>query len=62
VALIAKKEKFFTMNIRRVAEQLYYKIKMGAAIEHKTTKDFVLDTLKEKLQELERLGKLPKEK
>jgi ERCC4-type nuclease len=62
VALVVKKDNFLALNIRRVPEVLFYKIKMAAAVERKSTRDLVLDLLQGKIDELERQGKLPKEK
>ena len=49
-------------NFRDIPRGLMQRVKMAAAYEGKTVKQFLIDLAKAKLQELERKGILPKGK
>ena len=49
-------------NFRDIPRDLMRKVKMAAAHEGKTVKDFLIELAETKLQELERKGILPKGK
>ncbi len=51
-----------TLNIRGIPKETIYRLKMAAAAEHRTVKGFLLALIKERIQELERKGLLPKGK
>ena len=50
------------LNIRDIPRDMFFRLKMAAALEHKTVKELVLDLIAAKLQELEKKGLLPKGK
>jgi hypothetical protein len=50
------------LNIRDIPRDMFFRLKMAAALEHKTVKELVLDLIGGKLQELEKKGLLPKGK
>jgi hypothetical protein len=50
------------INIRGLPRELFYRLKMAAAAEHKTVRELVLGLIEEKIQELEKKGLLPKRK
>jgi hypothetical protein len=49
-------------NFRDIPRNLMRKVKMAAAHEGKTVKDFLIELAQSKLEELERKGILPKAK
>ena len=49
-------------NFRDISHNLMRKVKMAAAHEGKTVKDFLIELAEAKIQELERKGMLPKGK
>ena len=49
-------------NFREIPRDLMRKVKMAAAHEGKTVKDFLIELAEGKIQELERKGILPKSK
>lgn len=49
-------------NFRDIPRQLMRKVKMAAAHEGKTVKEFLVELAEERIQELERKGILPKSK
>ncbi|MBI3357627.1 MAG: hypothetical protein HY038_12845 [Nitrospirae bacterium] len=49
-------------NFREIPRDLMRKVKMAAAHEGKTVKDFLIELAEAKIQELERKGILPKGK
>lgn len=55
-------EKPAHLNIREIPRETLYRLKMAAAVEHKTVKDLVLELIEMKIQELEKKGQLPKGK
>ncbi|ULA61743.1 MAG: hypothetical protein LZF60_360090 [Nitrospira sp.] len=55
-------EKPAALNIRDIPRDMFFRLKMAAAIEHKSVKDLVLDLISGKLQDLEKKGLLPKGK
>lgn len=55
-------EKPAALNIRDIPREMYFRLKMAAALEHQTVKALVLDLISGKLQELEKKGLLPKGK
>ena len=50
------------LNIRDIPRDMFFRLKMAAALEHKTVKELVMDLISGKLQELEKKGLLPKGK
>jgi hypothetical protein len=58
---LAKKPKFKVFNLRKVPEETFFRIKMAAAAEKQTSRDWLLALAETRLAELERQGKLPKE-
>ena len=50
------------LNIRDIPRDMFFRLKMAAALEHKTVKELVLDLIAGKLQDLEKKGLLPKGK
>jgi hypothetical protein len=46
-------------NFRKIPESIFFKIKMAAAAEHQTTRDWLLALAIARIAELEHLGKLP---
>ena len=56
-----KKSQFRAFNFRKVPEETFFRIKMAAAAEKKTSRDWLLALAETRIAELERLGKLPKE-
>jgi len=55
-------EKPAALNIRDIPREMFFRLKMAAALEHKSVKELILDLVKEKLQDLEKKGLLPKAK
>ncbi len=55
-------EKPAALNIRDIPRDMFFRLKMAAALEQKTVKDLVLSLISGKLQELEKKGLLPKGK
>jgi hypothetical protein len=51
-----------TLNIRGIPKETIFRLKMAAAAEHRTIKDFILALIDERIQELEKKGLLPKAK
>lgn len=60
--VIIKKTAFKVFNLRKVPEELFFRIKMAAAAEKQSSRDWLLKLAEGRIQELERQGKLPKEK
>ena len=56
----AKKTKFKVFNLRKVPEDTFFRIKMAAAAEKQTSRDWLLALAQARLAELEQQGKLPK--
>lgn len=56
------KEETTALNLRGISVGTYYRLKMAAAAEHKSVKEFLLEVIEEKIQELEKKGILPKGK
>ena len=50
------------LNIRDIPRDMFFRLKMAAALEHKSVKELVLDLISGKLQDLEKKGLLPKGK
>ena len=50
------------LNLRDVPTDLLYRVKLAAAVERRTLKDFLLALAEERIQELEKKGLLPKGK
>jgi len=51
-----------TLNIRDVPKDLLYLVKLAATVERRSIKGFLLARAKERIQELEKKGLLPKGK
>jgi hypothetical protein len=51
-----------TINIRGVPKDLIYRLKQAALVERRTVKGFLLTLAEERIQDLERMGLLPKGK
>ncbi|WP_447603048.1 hypothetical protein [Nitrospira sp. Nam80] len=49
------------LNIRDIPRDMFFRLKMAAALEHKTVKELVIDLISVKLQDLEKKGLLPKQ-
>jgi hypothetical protein len=62
VAIFIKKPKLKVFNLRKVPEDLFFRIKMAAAAEKKSSVEWLLQLAEDRIQELERAGKLPKNK
>lgn len=62
MAIVAKKLKFKVFNLRKVPEELFFRIKMAAAAEKQSSRDWLLGLAEGRIQDLERQGKLPKDK
>lgn len=62
MGLIVKKQKFKVFNLRKVPEEMFFLIKMAAAAEKQSSRDWLLQLAENRIHELERLGKLPKDK
>ncbi len=64
MALKNKKEEKETsaLNLRDIPVDQFFRIKMLAAVEHKSVRDLILDLLAEKIVEYEKKGLLPKGK
>lgn len=60
--VIVKKQKFKVFNLRKVPEELFFRIKMAAAAEKLSSRDWLVALAEGRIQELERQGKLPKDK
>ena len=50
------------LNLRDIPIDQFYRIKMCAAVEHKSVRDLILDLVDEKIRELEKKGFMPKER
>lgn len=48
------------LNIRNLPREMFYRLKMAAAAEHKTVRDLVVELIEGKIQELEKRGVLPR--
>ncbi|WHZ30069.1 MAG: hypothetical protein OJF51_004871 [Nitrospira sp.] len=62
MAIFIKKPKLKVFNLRKVPEDLFFRIKMAAAAEKKSSVEWLLQLAEDRIQELERAGKLPKNK
>jgi hypothetical protein len=51
-----------TLNIRNVPKELIHRIKMAAAVEHRTVKGFLLSLAESKIKELEETQSIPQSK
>jgi hypothetical protein len=56
----AKPPKFKVFNLRKVPEETFFRIKMAAAAEKQTARDWLLALAQDRLAELEQQRKLPK--
>jgi hypothetical protein len=50
------------LNIRRIPREMFYRLKIAAAVEHKTVRDFIMGLVEARLEEMEKKGMLPKGK
>jgi hypothetical protein len=50
------------LNIRDIPRDMFFRLKMAAAVEQKTVRDLLLELIEAKIQELEKKGLLPKGK
>lgn len=57
-----KPVKVRAFNLRKVPEPLFFRIKMAAAAELMSSRDWVLQLAEKRIRELEEEGKLPKAK
>jgi len=57
----AKAPTFKVFNLRKVPDDLFYRIKMAAAAEKQTSRDWLLALAVARCAELEQQGKLPKD-
>jgi hypothetical protein len=48
------------IHIRGIPRETFFRLKMAAAAEHKTVREFLLELIEGKIQELEKKGLLPK--
>ena len=60
--MIIKKPVFKVFNLRKVPDDLFFRIRMAAAAEKQSSRDWLLGLAEGRIQELERQGKLPKDK
>jgi len=51
-----------TLNVRGIPRSLLHRMKIAAAVEHRTVKGFLLAVIEARLRELEHEGLLPKGK
>ena len=56
------KAKLPGLNLRDLPEELFYRLKMAAAVERKSVRTLVLELIEGKIKELEKKGLLPKGK
>ena len=56
------KDEQAALNIRGIPREVFFRLKMAAAAEHKTVRELLLELIEGKIQELERKGLLPKGK
>ena len=57
-----RKTKLPGLNIRDIPEELFYRMKIAAAVERKSVRTLVLELIERRIQELEKKGLLPKGK
>ena len=57
-----RKTKLPGLNIRDIPEEIFYRMKMAAAVERKSVRTLVLELIERRIQELEKKGLLPKGK
>jgi hypothetical protein len=50
------------INIRRIPRDVFYRLKVAAAVEQKSVRDFIMGLVESRLEEMERKGILPKAK
>jgi predicted HicB family RNase H-like nuclease len=56
------KAKLPGLNLRDLPEELFYRLKMAAAVERKSVRTLVIELIEGKIKELEKKGLLPKGK
>ncbi len=59
---LPRKAKLPGLNIRDIPEELFYRMKIAAAVERKSVRTLVLELIERRIQELEKKGLLPKVK
>ncbi len=59
---LPRKAKLPGLNIRDMPEELFYRMKIAAAVERKSVRTLVLELIERRIQELEKKGLLPKGK
>ncbi len=59
---LPRKAKLPGLNIRDIPEELFYRMKIAAAVERKSVRTLVLELIERRIQELEKKGLLPKGK
>lgn len=57
-----RKTKLPGLNIRDIPEEIFYRMKIAAAVERKSVRTLVLELIERRIQELEKKGLLPKGK
>ena len=57
---LPRKAKLPGLNIRDIPEELFYRMKIAAAVERKSVRTLVLELIERRIQELEKKGLLPK--
>ena len=57
-----RKTKLPGLNIRDIPEEIFYRLKMVAAVERKSVRTLVLELIERRIQEWEKKGLLPKGK
>ncbi len=57
-----RKTKLPGLNIRDIPEEIFYRLKIAAAVERKSVRTLVLELIERRIQELEKKGLLPKGK
>ncbi len=57
---LPRKAKLPGLNIRDMPEELFYRMKIAAAVERKSVRTLVLELIERRIQELEKKGVLPK--
>jgi len=59
---LPRKAKLPGLNIRDIPEELFYRMKIAAAVERKSVRTLVLELIERRIQDLEKKGLLPKGK
>ena len=57
-----RKTKLPGLNIRDIPEEIFYHLKIAAAVERKSVRTLVLELIERRIHEMEKKGLLPKGK